>query len=57
MPSFQEMNKYFQDKRENYNNNNPRLIGRQIREMSKMGINETFTHNTTYRVGMIYDRN
>lgn len=57
MPSFQEMNKHFQDKRENYNNNNPSLIGRQIREMSKMGINETFTHNTTYRVGMIYDRN
>ena len=47
MPSFEEMQrKYSSD-----------TIGQQLKEMSNMVMNETFSNSTTFRKGMIYDCN
>ena len=47
MPSFEEMKKIYSSD----------TIGQQIKEVSNMVINETFSNTTTYRKGMIYDCN
>jgi hypothetical protein len=47
MPTFEDMKKI-------YSSN---VIGEQIKEMSNMVMNETFSNTTTYRNGMIYDCN
>lgn len=50
MPSFEDMKK-----------RNPSgfdgTLGQQIKKMSNMVFDETFSNNTTYRKGMIYDQN
>lgn len=47
MPTFEDMKKYYPS--------NP--IGYQIKEMSNMVFDETFSNSTTYRKGMIYTCN
>lgn len=47
MPTFEQMKKL--------KGSTP--IGHQIKEMSNMVFDETFSNNTTYRKGMIYDNN
>lgn len=46
MPTFEEMQRQYAS-----------TIGTQLKKMSNMVVNETFTNNTTYRKGMIYDCN
>ena len=47
MPSFEDMKKQY----------SPTVIGEQLKEMSNMVMNETFSNSTSYRKGMIYDCN
>ena len=49
MPSFDKMKKI-------YPNNFSNTLGQQIKEMSNEVFNETFSNNTTYRIGKIYDQ-
>ena len=46
MPTFEDMKKLYPSK----------PIGYQIKEMSNMVFDETFSNNTTYRIGKIYDQ-
>ena len=50
MPSFEDMKK-------RYPSGFAGTLGQQIKEMSNMVFDETFSNNTTYRKGMIYDKN
>ena len=50
MPSFEDMKK-------RYPSGFAGTLGQQIKEMSNMVFDETFSNNTTYRKGMIYDQN
>lgn len=45
MPSFEDMKQRY----------SPTVIGEQLKEMSNMVMNETFSNSTSYRKGMIYD--
>lgn len=45
MPSFEDMKKHYSSTH----------VGSFLKEMSNMAINETFTNNTTYREGYLYD--
>lgn len=45
MPSFEDMKQRY----------SPTVIGEQLKEMSNMVMNETFSNSTSYRRGMIYD--
>ena len=47
MPSFDDMKKMYSST----------VVGEQIKEMSNMIMNETFSNTTTYRRGIIYDCN
>ena len=47
MPSFEDMKKRY----------SPTVIGEQLKEMSNMIMDETFSNSTSYRKGMIYDCN
>ena len=47
MPSFEDMKKRYSSA----------VIGEQLKEMSNMVMNETFSNSTSYRKGMIYDCN
>ena len=47
MPSFEAMKKQYY----------PTVIGEQLKEMSNMVMNETFSNSTSYRKGIIYDCN
>ena len=47
MPSFEDMKKRY----------SPTVIGEQLKEMSNMVMDETFSNSTSYRVGKIYDCN
>ena len=46
MPTFEDMKKLYPSK----------PIGYQIKEMANMVFDETFSNNTTYRIGKIYDQ-
>lgn len=47
MPSFEDMKKRY----------SPTVIGEQLKEMSNMVMDETFSNSTSYRKGVIYDCN
>lgn len=47
MPSFEDMKKRYY----------PTVIGEQLKNMSNMVMNETFSNSTSYRKGKIYDCN
>lgn len=49
MPSFDQMKKL-------YPNNFSNSLGQQIKQMSNAVFDETFSNNTTYRIGKIYDQ-
>ena len=54
MPSFEDMKKRYPSGSSNQFSS---TLGQQIKGMSNMVFDETFSNNTTYRKGMIYDQN